>query len=388
MLFQWITVSMVSDNLVSEFGSSQVDMIDTTNTINNGNVASSAIEQACDSCRKRKLRCSKELPRCTKCIQHNWNCSYSPRTVRSPLTRAHLTEVENKVNNYEKILEYLLPNNFWDKYSMNDLNENHETLLSNYKVNLEKIEPTVIKPKESPKQPQHQHQHHQHLHKHLHQQPQQQPHQPTSPKYNSQFNSQLNSQSNSIVHSPNLSIFSEDEDDENNSMDHVTKSTTNLTNTTSNTTTKNSNIYSHKYDKIKIKQEIIDDFILNNIPTEQPPANSKPYQFITPTILKNSHHPFNNYPQQHITYKNSSQMNHPISNNSTNSASLTSPSSLLSLNSFNYDFEEDDDFLNDHRKKLKKQKTNLYNLPSDKSKKNDYDFIFDEVMDDDALMNV
>ncbi|ODV66066.1 hypothetical protein HYPBUDRAFT_111867, partial [Hyphopichia burtonii NRRL Y-1933] len=71
-------------------------MIDTTNTINNGNAASSAIEQACDSCRKRKLRCSKELPRCTKCIQHNWNCSYSPRTVRSPLTRAHLTEVENK----------------------------------------------------------------------------------------------------------------------------------------------------------------------------------------------------------------------------------------------------------------------------------------------------
>ncbi|EGW32695.1 fungal transcriptional regulatory protein, partial [Spathaspora passalidarum NRRL Y-27907] len=55
-----------------------------------------AIEQACDSCRKRKLKCSKDFPRCTKCTQHNWNCSYSPRTVRSPLTRAHLTEVENK----------------------------------------------------------------------------------------------------------------------------------------------------------------------------------------------------------------------------------------------------------------------------------------------------
>ncbi|ODV82479.1 lactose regulatory protein, partial [Suhomyces tanzawaensis NRRL Y-17324] len=54
------------------------------------------IEQACDSCRKRKLKCSKEYPRCSKCIHHSWCCYYSPRTVRSPLTRAHLTQVENK----------------------------------------------------------------------------------------------------------------------------------------------------------------------------------------------------------------------------------------------------------------------------------------------------
>ncbi|ODQ83035.1 hypothetical protein BABINDRAFT_27391, partial [Babjeviella inositovora NRRL Y-12698] len=50
----------------------------------------------CDSCRKRKLKCSKELPKCFKCIQHNWCCSYSPRVVRSPLTRAYLTSVEKK----------------------------------------------------------------------------------------------------------------------------------------------------------------------------------------------------------------------------------------------------------------------------------------------------
>ena len=69
------------------------------------------IEQACDSCRKRKLKCSKEYPRCTKCIQHKWCCSYSPRTIRSPLTRAHLTEVENRVVQLESILTYLLPSN-------------------------------------------------------------------------------------------------------------------------------------------------------------------------------------------------------------------------------------------------------------------------------------
>lgn len=67
------------------------------------------IEQACDSCRKRKLKCSKESPKCSKCIQHNWCCSYSPRTVRSPLTRAHLTQVENKVKSLENLITYLLP---------------------------------------------------------------------------------------------------------------------------------------------------------------------------------------------------------------------------------------------------------------------------------------
>ena len=65
------------------------------------------IEQACDSCRKRKLKCSKEFPRCSKCIQHEWFARMNPRTIRSPLTRAHLTEVENRVSQLEGILHYL-----------------------------------------------------------------------------------------------------------------------------------------------------------------------------------------------------------------------------------------------------------------------------------------
>ncbi|KAG0687079.1 hypothetical protein C6P40_002904, partial [Pichia californica] len=68
------------------------------------------IEQACDSCRKRKLKCSKELPRCSKCITHNWDCVYSPKTVRSPLTRSYLTNVENKARQLEDIITKLVPN--------------------------------------------------------------------------------------------------------------------------------------------------------------------------------------------------------------------------------------------------------------------------------------
>ncbi|AOA61444.1 Transcription factor [Komagataella phaffii CBS 7435] len=67
------------------------------------------IEQACDSCRKRKLRCSKEYPKCSKCVTHKWSCVYSPRTVRSPLTRAHLTKVENRVRMLEDLLERVFP---------------------------------------------------------------------------------------------------------------------------------------------------------------------------------------------------------------------------------------------------------------------------------------
>lgn len=67
------------------------------------------IEQACDSCRKRKLKCSKELPRCSKCITHKWNCIYSPKTVRSPLTRSHLTNVEARVRLLEQVVSRLAP---------------------------------------------------------------------------------------------------------------------------------------------------------------------------------------------------------------------------------------------------------------------------------------
>lgn len=77
------------------------------------------IEQACDSCRKRKLKCSKELPRCSKCITHKWDCVYSPKTVRSPLTRSYLTSVENKAKQLEDIIAKLIPNKSIDEIIAN-----------------------------------------------------------------------------------------------------------------------------------------------------------------------------------------------------------------------------------------------------------------------------
>lgn len=90
------------------------------------------IEQACDSCRKRKLKCSKEFPKCLKCTTHNWQCSYSPRTVRSPLTRNYLTQVENKAQKLEQMVNFLLSNS----YNVDDLlqNNSYKVLLNNHRL--------------------------------------------------------------------------------------------------------------------------------------------------------------------------------------------------------------------------------------------------------------
>ena len=90
------------------------------------------IEQACDSCRKRKLKCSKEYPRCTKCIQHNWCCLYLPRTVRLPLTRAHLTSVENRVQLLELMLLYLVPE--WEQIEDHVDLGNYRELLARHRL--------------------------------------------------------------------------------------------------------------------------------------------------------------------------------------------------------------------------------------------------------------
>lgn len=69
----------------------------------------SSVQQACDSCRLRKLKCSKGVPQCHNCKEHSWKCVYSPKAVRTPLTRAYLTRVEKRVKGLESLLKRLLP---------------------------------------------------------------------------------------------------------------------------------------------------------------------------------------------------------------------------------------------------------------------------------------
>ncbi|CAI7578145.1 unnamed protein product [Penicillium glandicola] len=64
---------------------------------------------ACDECRLRKSRCSKERPVCLQCRQLNKECLYSPKVSRSPLTRQHLTYVEDRLHSFETALGRLFP---------------------------------------------------------------------------------------------------------------------------------------------------------------------------------------------------------------------------------------------------------------------------------------
>ncbi|CCE79232.1 Piso0_001283 [Millerozyma farinosa CBS 7064] len=79
--------------------------------------SNNSFHQACDSCRLRKMKCSKDYPICQKCKEHNWKCVYSPRTIRSPLTRTHLTKVEGRVSSLERLLKKILP----EDVEINDL---------------------------------------------------------------------------------------------------------------------------------------------------------------------------------------------------------------------------------------------------------------------------
>lgn len=266
------------------------------NPSDNGSESNSNIEQACDSCRKRKLKCSKESPRCLKCIQHNWCCTYSPRTVRLPLTRAHLTEVENKLFHMTSMLRFLLPN--IDADSLADSGD-YEKTLGPYRDTLAGCIDTS--------------------NTHL-------------PSANSVFSNE-DSMNGSLGDKKSDDLFEMDA----------------------------------PYDKQKIKQEIIDDFMLNNIPTE-----SKRFLYAAPV----SSSALRGQPPKKFLSFLLTQM--PVSMSSTshtpNTATLTSPSSLLSLQSFeNYDFDGDrfDELPGLPTKRQKLQQTSEYTL------------IFDEVMCDD-----
>ncbi|KAL2128544.1 hypothetical protein VTI74DRAFT_9042 [Chaetomium olivicolor] len=64
---------------------------------------------ACDACRLKKLKCSKERPSCAACLQSRRPCHYSGKIIRSPLTRAYLTSVERRLQSLEKLVSERLP---------------------------------------------------------------------------------------------------------------------------------------------------------------------------------------------------------------------------------------------------------------------------------------
>ncbi|KAI5460214.1 lactose regulatory protein LAC9 [Mariannaea sp. PMI_226] len=64
---------------------------------------------SCDSCRTKKLKCSREYPKCSACVEKGRACCYSSRTIRSPLTRAYLSSIERRLQRMEALIARLHP---------------------------------------------------------------------------------------------------------------------------------------------------------------------------------------------------------------------------------------------------------------------------------------
>ncbi|KAF4457913.1 C6 transcription factor [Fusarium austroafricanum] len=76
-------------------------------------------DQACKECRRRKARCDKVLPTCSLCIKYRRHCLYEKHS-RTPLTRKHLTEVEERLERAEALVQQmrgLIPSNLrtWER---------------------------------------------------------------------------------------------------------------------------------------------------------------------------------------------------------------------------------------------------------------------------------
>lgn len=55
------------------------------------------MSSACDFCRRRKLKCSKLLPKCSSCIKFNRECVYTPRQKPAPLTKAYVQQLQRRI---------------------------------------------------------------------------------------------------------------------------------------------------------------------------------------------------------------------------------------------------------------------------------------------------
>ncbi|KAL7933866.1 fungal-specific transcription factor domain-containing protein [Trichoderma chlorosporum] len=63
-------------------------------------------EQACKECRRRKSKCNKGIPTCNMCLRYRRHCLYEKHS-RTPLTRRHLTEVEERLEQAEALIKQL-----------------------------------------------------------------------------------------------------------------------------------------------------------------------------------------------------------------------------------------------------------------------------------------
>lgn len=68
-----------------------------------------AYYSACDACRARKYKCTKEKPSCTPCQHLDVECKYSLKATRTALTRDNLNAAESRIRDLEAAFATLIP---------------------------------------------------------------------------------------------------------------------------------------------------------------------------------------------------------------------------------------------------------------------------------------
>ncbi|KAE8361145.1 hypothetical protein BDV27DRAFT_133485 [Aspergillus caelatus] len=64
---------------------------------------------ACNECRVRKQKCSKDRPSCTDCSTFGRPCTYPSKQVRSPLQRWYVSYLESRLMDFESAFKFLFP---------------------------------------------------------------------------------------------------------------------------------------------------------------------------------------------------------------------------------------------------------------------------------------
>lgn len=63
---------------------------------------------SCNECKRRRIKCSRQIPVCASCLKYKRHCLYEKHR-KTPLTRKHLTEIEEELNLVKQLLLKHIP---------------------------------------------------------------------------------------------------------------------------------------------------------------------------------------------------------------------------------------------------------------------------------------
>lgn len=73
-----------------------------------GDLINESNKFSCNECKRRRIKCTRQVPVCALCSKYKRHCLYEKHS-KTPLTRKHLTEVEEELNLVKQLLVKYIP---------------------------------------------------------------------------------------------------------------------------------------------------------------------------------------------------------------------------------------------------------------------------------------